>query len=167
MKQFRTVKLGTVCEDRATHELGTITHCIIDLDQRIDYIFQPRGCNPEDGQPVKRTYIELTRLAQLNDDDFELIDVPIEILGSDATDKASTFSGMAVAFVRHLNGCFHVRIQPPGRVPKTNSFIAACEFDLRGCSGPNIPVLSEAAKAESQRQTPSPIEDLPSRHLPE
>jgi len=158
--KFNTIKLGTVCFDKATQKEGTITHCVIDLDQRIDYLFQPRGLNPVDGQPIARIIAERGRLI-LPPDCFEEVDVPFEILGSIVTDKASGFSGMAIAFVQHINGCFHIRIQPSGTIQSTNSTIQYNEFDLRGCEGDKIKQLSEEQIQESQKKNPSPIVGLP------
>lgn len=90
---------------------------------------------------------------------MEETDIPFEILGSHVTDEASGFNGMAISFVRHRNGCFHVEIQPYGALPKTNSPVVAREFDIRGCVGEQIPVLTEAEVKESERRTPSPDGD--------
>jgi hypothetical protein len=63
---------------------------------------------------------------------------------------------MATHFVRHPNGCFHVEIQPAGKVPKKGKPIQPCDFDIRQCKGRNIPVLSEVARQESMAREPSP-----------
>jgi len=165
MKKINVVKLGTVCTDKATGLTGTLTHWIYDMGHRHDYLFQPQGINSDDGQPLGKLFLELARLV-LPPDSMETIDVPEEILGSQVTDKASGFSGMAVNFVRHINGCFHVTIQPSGVLPKTNGPVRKAEFDLRGCSGEKIIEMTEAERAQSQVKNPSPAGDVPERFQP-
>lgn len=160
--RLRTIKLGTLCVDRATQCEGMITHWQINTDQAIDYIFQPHGLNPEDGQPIKKVIVDRERLT-VSESDFEYVDIPFDILGSRVTDKASGFTGMAVGFTRHINGCFHVIIQPSGRVAKTNAVVQRADFDLRICEGEKIPKLTPEEKRESERKSPSPINDVPQR----
>lgn len=161
--EMQVLKLGTVCRDRATQLEGTLTHWAIDLGQQIAYVFQPKGLDDEH-QPIKRLFLCAARLEVNSETDFETVDVPFEILGTPAADKASGFSGMAIGFVRHLNGCFHVEIQPPGSLPKGGP-IRSCEFDLRSCVGPMIPVLSGDELDASLRGKPSPT-DVPARRVP-
>ena len=151
---IKVIKLGTVCADKATELTGTLTHWIYNMDGHIDYLFQPKGLN-EDGQPVDKLYLEVDRL-KVKSKDFENVTVPDEILGTQVTDKASGFTGMAVSFIRHINGCFHVSIQPKGVLAKNNSPIKRCDFDLRSCEGKEIKKLSEAEKKKSEEEEPSP-----------
>jgi len=164
MEKMRLLKLGTVCLDKATNLKGTLTHWIMGMDKRVTYVFQPRGLD-ENGLPIKRLTLEIERLV-VRPEDFETVEVPFEILGSIVTNKASGFTGMGVEFVRHINGCFHVVIQPQGLSPKTKGPINKCEFDLRGCEGKMIRKLSEAEKKKSEQKTPSPMGDRVSRDLP-
>lgn len=162
--QIKVLKLGTVCKDRATQLEGTLTHWVFDMDQRVEYIFQPRGLN-EHGAPLDRLLFGLARL-EVKDTDFEVVDIPFEILGSQVTDKASGFTGMAVEFIRHINGCFHVVIQPAGVVEKTKAPIRKHEFDLRQCAGEKIKVMTESELAQSKVDKPSPDGDLPRKDVP-
>ncbi|MCX6790110.1 MAG: hypothetical protein NTV60_01120 [Candidatus Kaiserbacteria bacterium] len=163
MKRVQVLKLGTTCEDRATGLKGTLTHWIIQMSGVIDYVFQPKGLD-ENGQPFKKLYLCLDRLS-VKEGDFEMVDVPFEILGTQVTDKASGFNGMAIAFIRHINGCFHVDIQPKGTVPKTGAPISSHDFDLRSCTGKKIIELSKPALEKSRVEKPSPS-DMPQRRLP-
>jgi hypothetical protein len=158
MKKIRVAKLGTKCRDKATGLDGTLTHWVCDLAGVIKYLFQPKGVNPEDGQPVSKIGLELERL-EFSDDPFEDVEVPFEVLGTFVADDASGFNGIAVAFVRHINGCFHVVIQPQGSLPKTNSPITRADFDLRQCVGEKIPKLDQKELAESRDRKPSPTGD--------
>ncbi len=163
-KKIRTLKLGTQCKDKATGLTGTLTHWIINEEGMVVYLFQPRHLDL-DGQPVKKICLEATRL-KVKDDDFENVWIPFEILGTPVTDMASGFAGTAVEFVRHINGCFHVMIQPKGLSKKTNEPIKSAEFDLRQCTGPMIVKLSEEELVESRAATPSPTGDKFERPLP-
>lgn len=162
--KIRVLKLGTECRDRATELDGTITHWVCDMGTKISYLFQPRGLN-EEGQPVQRLYLSEERL-DITGLNFEDIEVPFEILGTTVTDKASGFTGMAVEFVRHINGCFHVVIQPAGRLAKNNTPVKAYDFDLRGCTGEKIVELTEPQLKRSHSATPSPTGDSFTRAIP-
>jgi hypothetical protein len=163
--KIRVLKLGEVCTDKATGLTGTLTHWLFDMGQRIDYIFQPQGLNPDNGQPVNKIFIELERL-ETTENQFEEVEVPFEILGTIVTNMASGFKGMAVNFVRHVNGCFHVAIQPAGRLSKTNSPIQKAEFDLRECSGKMIQKLTDEQLKKSKEKRPSPTGDRFEKHIP-
>jgi hypothetical protein len=150
----RVLKLRTECVDDATGLTGTLTHWIYGMDGRIEYLFQPKGLD-DDGQPIKRLGVCKERL-KVKDSDFEEVDIPVEILGSQVANKATGFNGTAVEFVRHLNGCFHVVIQPKGTLPGKKKPIDRCEFDLRECDGKKIKEMSEAELKKSTDERPSP-----------
>lgn len=152
--KIQTLKLGTVCQDRATQLTGTLTHWILDIDQNLKFVFQPKGLDSE-GLPVDYIILGLARLV-VEETDFEDVDVPFEILGTEVTDKATGFTGMAVDFIRHINGCFHVTIQPLGTVESTKQAFKKFDFDLRRCTGPKIVELSEPELAKSIERKPSP-----------
>jgi len=154
-KKLKVVKLGTTCVDKATELQGTLTHWICDMSCKVNYLFQPQALN-EEGQPVQQLYLEVERL-DVKLTDFEEVEIPFEILGTIVSDKASGFTGMAISFMRHINGCFHVFIQPKGLNPKNNSPIQKCDFDLRSCSGEMIEKLSPKKLEESKKKTPSPV----------
>lgn len=158
MKKIKVIKLGTVCSDKATKLSGTLTHWIYDMSGNINYLFQPKALD-EEGQPVQHLYLEEERL-NLKSTDFEEVEIPFEILGTIATDKASGFTGMAVSFVRHINGCFHIAIQPKGLLSKGNSPIRKTDFDLRSCTGKMIEKLSKEKLKESKEDTPSPSRSI-------
>ncbi len=155
--QIRVLKLGTVCRDKATKLEGTLTHWSITMGKTIGYLFQPKGLD-ENSQPVQKLCLEKERL-NFKDIDFEAVEVPFEILGTTVTSKSSGFNGMAVEFIRHINGCFHVVIQPEGISPKTKIAIKKCDFDLRDCAGEKITELSERELAKSKQVSPSPTGD--------
>jgi len=154
MKMYM-LKLTTPCREKATGLNGMVTHAIIKMDKSIKYLFQPRGINPDDGQPVTKIFVGPERLI-LSPKDFKYVDIPFEILGTQVTDKASGFTGMATEFVRYTHGCFHVIIQPKGTLKKTNSPINHTEFDLRQCEGPMIKKLSQPELTKSKQKNPSP-----------
>lgn len=152
--KLEVIKLGTQCRDKASGLKGTVTHWMCNMGLEISYFFQPKGLDGK-GQPLKRFLVCYERL-DVKSSDFEEVEVPTEILGTQVTDKSSGFSGMAVDFIRHLNGCFHVFIQPRGLIKGDGSPVEVMDFDLRGCTGKMIQQLSEEEKKESQRKNPSP-----------
>jgi hypothetical protein len=157
--QFKVLKLGTVCRDKGTGLEGTLTHWILNMGKHVSYIFQPKGLD-EDGQPVRKLVLEKERL-EFEKDAVENVEIPFDILGTQVTDKASGFTGMAVDFIRHINGCFHVTIQPEGMHPKKMNPIQKHDFDLRACAGEKIEQLSEPELAKSKVSRPSPAGDIP------
>ena len=152
--EMRILRLGTVCKDKATQLEGTLTHWCMDMSKGVKYIFQPQGLDNE-GQPISHLALCEERLV-VTDDDFEIVDVPIEILGTQVTHKASGFSGMATEFIRHINGCFHVAIQPAGTVKDKNTPIRVNEFDIRACSGEMIVKMSPEEQKQREKDAPSP-----------
>ncbi len=162
--KLRVLKLGTVCADTATKLEGTLTHWVFGMDDTVRYIFQPKGLDDE-GTPVKKLLLADRRL-KVKDSDFEEVEVPVDILGTQVTAKASGFTGMAIEFIRHINGCFHVTIQPAGLAKKTKEAIRACDFDLRECTGPKIVELSEPELKKSKREQPSPTGDTFGDRMP-
>jgi hypothetical protein len=164
MAKITVLRLGTVCVDKATELSGTLTHWLMGMDCRIIYLFQPRGLD-ENGLPIKKLSLERERL-EVKPEDYETVDVPFEILGSIITSKASGFTGMGVEFVRHINSCFHVVIQPKGLSPKTKEPVRKCDFDLRECEGEKInnPIGAELEQSKAER--PSPTGDEVARDLP-
>jgi len=162
--KIRVLKLGTVCHDTATELDGTLTHWTIGMEGYIRYYFQPKGLNNE-GMPVKKMVVGEKRL-EVTDENFEMVDVPFDILGTQVTDNASGFTGMAIGFIRHINGCFHVFIQPKGRLTKTNNAFEDTDFDLRGCVGEKIPVLSPEECRQSEEEAPSPTSGVLPREVP-
>ena len=156
MKTINVIKLGTCCVDKATKLTGTLTHWFYQLDGHIEYIFQPRGLDKE-GLPVDVIYLIPERLENITMNDYEKVEVPDNILGTHVTEKASGYNGMAISFIRHINGCFHVVIQPEGLNPQNNGPIKRCDFDLRSCEGEKITALSEEKLKESKEKTPSPM----------
>lgn len=156
MKTIRVIKLGTRCIDKATKLEGTLTHWFYEFDGHIEYVFQPRGLDSE-GQPINAICITPERFENISPDDYETVKVPAEILGTEVTEKASGFKGMAISFIRHINGCFHVTIQPEGLNSQRNGPVKHYDFDLRSCEGEKITTLSEEKLKESKEKTPSPM----------
>jgi len=157
--KIRVLKLGIACTDKATELKGTLTHWVINMEGFVNYLFQPRGLN-EEGQPMDPIYLSVKRLDEVREDDFETVEVPFEIIGTKVTDKASGFTGMAVEFVRYINGCFHVSIQPKGINSETKIPIQKRDFDLRSCTGKKIVELSKPKLAKSKKRAPSPTGNI-------
>lgn len=152
---IKMLKIHTGCQDTATGLEGTITHRTIDMSGNVKYLHQPKGLNPETGAPVESVYLEHSRL-NTQDNDWESVEVPMEILGSQVTHDASGFTGMGIMFIQHPHGCFHIKIQPAGVIEKTRCPIEAREFALVGCSGEKIKKLSPEEKKAEETKRPSP-----------
>ncbi|MFA5745160.1 MAG: hypothetical protein WC887_03030 [Candidatus Paceibacterota bacterium] len=143
-EKVTVLKFGTEYLDKATELKGTLTHWILNMGGEVQYLFRPKGLD-EEGQPIKQLFLCAERL-DVQENDFETVEVPFDILGTICTDKASGFTGMAVQFIRHINGCFHIQVQPAGMLkggPISNN-----DFDIRELTGDKIPVLTEKEKEE-------------------
>lgn len=153
MKRVKVLKLGTACRDVATGLEGVVIHWAMNMSGDIQYVFQSRGLNGE-GQPLELLYFCGARL-EVGDSDYESVNVPFEILGTTVTDTVTTFTGIAVNFIRHLGGCFHVTIQPSG-CASGGGPISALDFDLRRCEGEMVKPIPEKKVKKSKKEKPSP-----------
>lgn len=150
------VSVGSVAVEKATGLKGMVTHLRIESDGSQYLSFQPRGLNPETGQPVKAMWVVPARLEggeRLPTDSF-----PVNILGTEVEDDASGFKGTAVALIVHISGCVHIEIQPAGQLAKSGDRISTNDFDVRRLRGPAITPMTDEERAASQAQTPSPAE---------
>lgn len=154
---IETYKLGHLITDSATLLKGMLTHMQIDSGRSRVYSFQPKGVDPETGASSKRTWITEDRI---KNGIKVAVDLPMEVLGTTAYDKASGFKGMITAITLHPSGCVHAVIQPKG-TQKNGSVIAAEDFDIRMLSGSKIPKLDEEQFKKETKKKPSPT-SLPS-----
>lgn len=146
------LKLGSTVADRATELAGMITHVQIDSSMSPYYNFQPKGLNQETGSPIKGAWITEDRIKGAI---FIEIDIPLDVLGTIATDKASGFKGTVTAITMHISGCLHAVLQPKGN-KKDGSAIDAEDFDIRRLKGTKIPKLTEKQVEKQQKKKPSP-----------
>lgn len=131
-----------------------LTHMIIGLNLEIAYIYQPKGLNPETGEPVEKIFVHESRIKEGK---YEELEVPIYLLNTKAEDIATEFKGTIIELICHLNGCFHVNVKPEGISNKTGNTLTAHEFDIRRMKGDAIKTLNKKEIKESIKQTPSPI----------
>lgn len=147
------LKLGTIVTDTVSQMKGMLTHYIIDTSLNENYIFQPKGLNPKDGQPVKSTWLDEKRIKDgVKDANVAL---PFNILGTQATDKASGYEGTIIQLTLHINGCVHATLKAKGKTEEGNS-IDSVEIDIRRLKGPQIPKLTKSALEKSKVNKPSP-----------
>lgn len=150
------VKVGGFAVEKATGLQGMVTHLRIEPDGSQYLSFQPRGLNPETGQPVKSFWVVPGRL--IDGERLAVDEFPMDVLGTEVEDDASGFKGTAVALIVHISGCVHVEIQPAGQLAKSGDRITANDFDVRRLRGPAIAPMTAAERAASQAQKPSPAE---------
>lgn len=154
-KKIKVLPVRSENRDTVTGLSGAITHIQFDMDGHVKYMFQPRGLNMETGLPVESMFMDEAR--------FEIqtgkvdIEIPDGVLGTDVTDIASGYSGVAVDFIMHPNGCFHVNVKSRGLLPKSGVTIKAQNFDIRMLRGDALgePMTEPELKA-SEKKNPSP-----------
>jgi hypothetical protein len=158
---MQIIKPGSNVKDIATGIAGMVTHVNVETGNTIFYAFQPKGLNPETGHPLDGEFLVPARL-----EGGELIALPeimdLSLLGSEATDEASGFTGVITAIILHISGCVHANVQPRGVMKKTGSKIGSCNFDLRRLMGPKIKKLTEKEREVDQVARPSPA-NMPRR----
>lgn len=146
--------LGTMVEDTISNTKGMLTHMQIHIGEHKEYIYQPKGLNPKNGQPVDRIWLTEPRVKK---GEWEELDVPVELLGTEAEDIATGFKGRIVSLIYHLNGCLHVEIKPEGTNKDNGATVASAEFDIRRVKGEAIKPLKKKELKESIKNVPSPI----------
>ncbi len=154
MKKMKCLVLGNMVTDTISNTEGMLTHMQVHIGEHKEYIYQPRGLNPKNGQPVERIWLTEPRI---KGGKWEDIDVPIELLGTKAEDIATGFKGRIVSLIYHLNGCLHVEIKPEGTNKDNGATTASAEFDIRRVKGEMIKPLKKKELKESITKTPSPI----------
>lgn len=149
------LKLGTQVLDRSTQQWGMLTLMQIEANDSRLYHFQPHGLAPKTGVPLEGRWI----VANFIEKGVEIPDpnIPLEIMGTLAEDKASGYKGRIVSMRYHLNGCIHVSLQSEQIMPETGTVPDSQDFDLRRLKGEKIPVLNEDALEESRKVKPSPM----------
>jgi hypothetical protein len=135
-----------------------LVHLQLEMDLSLHYHFQPKGLNPETGQPVRAMWIKESRI---KGGKVVNVDFPTEMLGSIVTDKASGFKGTVTALILHISGCMHALIQPKTVVKKTKAPVEAMDIDIRRLSGVKVPKLTVAEKKKSIKKKPSPVACVP------
>jgi hypothetical protein len=157
-KMCRLIKMGGVVKDSATGLKGTVRVIHIDMDDRVQYLVQPRGLN-DDGQPVNGFWAAGQRLSGGGAD---MQQIPW-VLGGHLRDTITGFAGMAVGLYLHESGCTHVDIQPPGTT-KAGDPVPAMDFDIRRLKGKALEVEKPEKVAASKAEKPSPSGAYPSPH---
>lgn len=148
------IALGTIVRDTATGLKGMLTHYQIEMCDQRYYSFQPSGLNNKTGQPAKNYWIVEDRIA--GGQHGVEPDLPTQVIGTQATDLASGFSGTIISICLHISGCVHALVMPKG-VLKTGEAKDSCDFDLRRLAGPAITKLTEAARRLDEKKRPSPM----------
>lgn len=149
-----TYELGVMVTDIITKTKGMLTHLEVEMDESVRYIYQPHGLNPKTGGPVDRIVINEARVG---DGKVITMDVPMEILGTEAEDIATGFKGKIVSLVYHINGCLHVTIKPSGVLAETGSTIEPNDFDIRRVKGEKITPFGVKKMKKDIEKKPSPI----------
>lgn len=151
---MKVLQLGTMVKDTISNTKGMLTNLIIHVGGNKEYIFQPSGLSPATGQPVDKFWLTEERISGGK---FIDVDVPMEILGTDAEDIATGFKGKVSGIIYHINGCLHITIKPQNILKATGATVDSTEFDIRRVKGPKIKPQTQKELVESRKKTPSPL----------
>lgn len=147
------LKLGTIVKDNVVGIKGMLTIFSVDMANNQHYLFQPSALNPKTQQPVDSYWITAPRVDGWETENRSL---PIDILGSEVTDIATGFKGIAISMEYHMNGCIHFNVKPKGIIDGTGESIGAREFDIRRLKGKMIKKLDTKSLENSKVENPSP-----------
>lgn len=151
--KLQIITLGQIVKDNIIGVEGILTHINILPGPIIEYLFQPRGINPNTNAPASHV---ITYADRIVGGKWEELDVPMEILGSNAEDVGTGFKGKVTSLIYHMGNCLHIAIKPPGLSPDTGNAFESCEFDIRRVKGPKIKMLTPKDLKEDTKKTPSP-----------
>lgn len=160
-KQMKALKLGIEVKDKVSGVKGILTHLFLNTALNKEYIFQPGALSPESGKPVDCIMVDEARI---EGGEWEEVDLPLDIIGEKASDKATGFKGTIVSMYYHINGCVHVLIKPKGVNKSTGNTHDAVEFDIRRIKCEKLEELTEAELEKSRKEKPSPS-PIPARLL--
>lgn len=154
---MKILKLGQKVRDSITKVEGVLTIFTIDCGKNKNYLFQPRGLNPDNGFPLDTYWVTKNRVIPFDSEEllYDNIKMPTEILHTLVYDKITTFAGIAIGLTYYLNGCIHVDIKPRTLSPNGNS-IEAKECDFRRLEGEAITTMTEKEHTKSIQEAPSP-----------
>ncbi len=147
------LQLGTVVLDSVTGLKGMLTHFHIDMSGNQNYLFQPQKLNPETGQPVDTYWLNSERVPLAKTIDFEL---PMHIIGKQAKDIGSGYSGTIIGITLHINGCVHAELKAKGFIKKSGEAIKAIDTDVRRLKIEGVKMLTPTALQASIKEAPSP-----------
>ncbi len=150
---MQVLKLGTMITDKASKVEGMLTHRTINMDGMVEYICQPKSLK-KTGKPAN--LIQLSA-ARVEGGVWIDLDVPIQILGTIAEDRASGLKGMIVDIVYHMDDCIHASIKPEGFNEDGNTHDSS-EMDIRRLIGPEVDILNKLINEGKTKRPPSPIE---------
>jgi len=146
------LKLGTMVTDKDTELTGMLTHYQSDGESLFYYLFQPKGLNKETGEPIKSMWV---REGQIMGAKEVMVDLPLEMIGTACTDKASGFKGVVKWVDLHINGCIHASLLSKATT-KTGELVPQQDFDIRRLKGSKVPKFTEPDLAKSIKDRPSP-----------
>lgn len=127
LTQITAAKLGSMIVDTTTEIEGMLTVLALDMGGNRHYLFQPALLSTKTKKPVDTYWIVESRIDKLV---TEVLYLPMDVLGTVVTDKATNFTGTAVQLYYHLNGCIHFEVKPKGILEDGES-IKSHEFDWR------------------------------------
>ncbi len=133
-----------------------MTHSAHFQDGSVRYGFQPKGLDNETREPLKRIFLESSRVSDSNPPTEE-VEIPTEILGTIVTDEASGFTGRAIQLIRHTHGCVHVMVQSQEKT-KSGNPVDPCDFNFIQLTGEAIKPMTESEKDLSRTIKPSSTE---------
>jgi hypothetical protein len=144
-------EIGVQCLDFVTDVSGmVIKNYIIGVEPEnvlVISVFQPHGVNRKTARPLKSIKIDPYRLRPLH---WVQIDMPMDILGTEATDMSSGLKGTIVAIAQMPEKRVSVLIQPKGVRDEDWEVAPGIEVDIARCSGPVLDELRIARQVAEQ-----------------
>ena len=151
---MKIAQLGVLVEDNVSLTKGMLTHACINMEENVEYVFQPKLLNPNTMKPVGALMISASRI---KGGKLVEVDIPTELLGTKVEDTATGYKGSIIGLTYHINGCLHAELKAPGTIKETGSTVESYECDVRRLKGPSIKKLNARELAASIKKNPSPM----------
>lgn len=151
-KKLQMFSLNQQCKDKATGRKITLTHAVLTPMGVMFYLAQPDALNPKTGRPVDTIRVTPDRVV---DGKAEDISVPLEVIGTKVTDKATGMKGVVTTLVMHPGNCLHATVLPAG-LADGNETPECVEIDIRRLKGPAIVEMTAEERKASEKKSPSP-----------
>ena len=155
MATMRVIALDADVEDKATREKGQVTHVRVGIGAGTTwYCVQPKRLDQKKKIPSEAMWAEEGRLVT-KDSNWVDIEMPVEMIGTEVTEKASGFKGLCVGLITHHGGCVHAEVQAPGR-DEDGKLIKLQDFDILRLKGEKVPKFTPKEAEQRKKDKPSP-----------
>lgn len=152
--KIKIPKLGIPNMDLFSSVAGSAVFASIRGDGSQTVWFQPRGEGDEKTGELPDCYN--LDPARLKDQTMEEVEIPDDVIGTEAEDEVTGFRGTISRIIVHQTGCVHLEIQPAGALPN-GALKPAYNFSILRLMGKALPKKTKAEVKKEKKTKPSPF----------